>query len=122
MVTGPSRAFQHILSAPKTLRKATRSRHLANRATSAFYKIVLRRRSIAPTTSSGKVTFFGGYSAGATTCQFSLPPRRGQPDHIGRRLVYRSRIHLESMAPISLPWLQENQGEHRCQCRCGEAI
>src|SRR2546426_9546611 len=110
MVTGPSRAFRHILSAPKTLRKATRSRHLANRATSAFYKIVLRRRSIAPTTSSGKVTFFGGYSAGATTCQFSLPPRRGKTVYIGRRAGRRSHIPSESLTSVSLLWLPDTPG------------
>jgi hypothetical protein len=50
------------------------------------------------------------------------PPGTGQPDHIGRRVVYPSRIPLESLAPASLRWLQENQGKHRCQCGCGEMI
>src|SRR3989442_15337525 len=104
MVTGPSRAFQHILSAPKTLRKATRSRHLANRATLAFYKIVLRRRSIAPTTSSGKVTFFGGYSAGATTCQFSLPPRRGKTMLARRLAAILPPLSSDEVLEVSAIW------------------
>lgn len=29
---------------------------------------------------------------------------------------------MESLAPVSLRWLQENQGEHRCQCGCGQVI
>jgi hypothetical protein len=88
----------------------------------------------------------------ATTCQFSLPPRRGKTVYIGRRtgncariplgsltsvsllwlpdipgsgdrrLALRSRLPLESSAPVSLRWLQENQGQHCCQCGCGEAI
>src|SRR3989442_11119186 len=88
----------------------------------------------------------------ATTCQFSLPPRRGQTVYIGRRtlncarippeslvavsvqwlpqdpggkgrrLELRSCLSLESLAPASVRWLEENQGEHRCQCGCGEAI
>lgn len=46
----------------------------------------------------------------------------GQPDHIGRPAVFRSRIPLESFTPLSLRWLQENQGQHRCQCGCGTPI
>lgn len=91
-------------------------------------------------------------SAVATTSQLSLRPRRGQPDHIGRRasncarmtseslisvsvqwlpqgpgargrrLELRSCLSLESAVPASLRWLHENQGQHRCQCGCGEAI
>lgn len=29
---------------------------------------------------------------------------------------------MESLASVSLRWLQENQGEHRCQCGCGPVI
>lgn len=50
------------------------------------------------------------------------PPGAGQPDHIGRRVVYPSRIPLESLAPVSRRWLQETQGKHLCQCGCGEVI
>jgi len=48
-----------------------------------------------------------------------LPDTPGSGD---RRLALRSRLPLESAAPVSLRWLQENQGQHRCQCGCGEVI
>jgi len=51
-----------------------------------------------------------------------IPPGCGQPDHIGRRVVHRSCIPLESLAPASVRWLRENQGKLRCQCGCGEVI
>src|SRR5439155_12333304 len=33
-----------------------------------------------------------------------------------------TRIPLESLVPVSLQWLRENQGKHGCQCGCGEVI
>jgi len=44
------------------------------------------------------------------------------PGFRGRRLELRSSLTLESLAPSSVRWLHENQGQHRCQCGCGEAI
>jgi hypothetical protein len=91
-------------------------------------------------------------AAGGHNALLLGPPGTGQPDHIGRRtgcctripaeslisisvqwlpqdpgvrgrrLELRSCLSLESAAPASLLWLQENQGQHRCQCGCGEAI
>ena len=29
---------------------------------------------------------------------------------------------MESLVPVSLQWLRENQGKHGCQCGCGEVI
>src|SRR2546427_9494804 len=40
----------------------------------------------------------------------------------GRRLALRSCLSLESLAPASVRWLQENKGERRCQCGCGQVI
>ena len=51
-----------------------------------------------------------------------MSPGGGKPGHIGRRLALRSRIPLDSLAAVSLRWVRENQGKHRCQCGCGEVI
>jgi hypothetical protein len=49
-------------------------------------------------------------------------PGVGQPVYIGRRVLHRSRISLESLTSASLRWLQANQEKHRCQCGCGEVL
>lgn len=56
---------------------------------------------------------------------FSLAAFASAPRELGvggRRFELRSCLSLESSAPASVRWLQENQGKHRCQCGCGEAI
>ena len=37
-------------------------------------------------------------------------------------MVYQSRIPLESFLPVSVRWLLEHQGKHRCECGCGRVI
>ncbi|HXH07941.1 MAG TPA: hypothetical protein VNI83_15255 [Vicinamibacterales bacterium] len=63
----------------------------------------------------------GGFP-NATAVELIGNPSGGKPGHMGRRVILRSRIPLESFVPTSVRWLRENQGKHVCECGCGELI
>ena len=46
---------------------------------------------------------------------------RRQPSSSRAPQVWRC-LPLEPLAPVSIRWLQENLGKHRCQCGCGLVI